>query len=142
MAAAVRDRDTPALYDWLVTELSYQGISDQVAAGYMEHHGKATSQAIAGDLEARPSCPKLASYWHFPTADTARATTPAASQTICRSVLCPILVSERKAEPDGLFAVPVHSRVAGGDLVGWIDRRSTRLPGRQGPAGWPECGQP
>ena len=65
VAAAVRDRDTPALFDWLVSVLSYQGISDQVAAGYMELHGNATWQAISSDLNARPSCPKLASYWHF-----------------------------------------------------------------------------
>jgi hypothetical protein len=65
VAAAVRDRDTPALFDWLVSVLSYQGISDQVAAGYMDLHGNATWQAISSDLKARPSCPKLASYWHF-----------------------------------------------------------------------------
>jgi hypothetical protein len=35
---AVRDNDTPALFDWLVV-LSFQGISDSVAAGYMAQHG-------------------------------------------------------------------------------------------------------
>jgi hypothetical protein len=65
VAAAVRDRNTPALFDWLVSVLSYQGISDQVAADYMDLHGNATWHAISSDLNARPSCPKLASYWHF-----------------------------------------------------------------------------
>ena len=36
---AVRDHDTPALFDWLVKALSFQGISDAVAAGYMDQHG-------------------------------------------------------------------------------------------------------
>jgi hypothetical protein len=30
---AVRNHDTPALYDWLIEILSFQGISDAVAAG-------------------------------------------------------------------------------------------------------------
>jgi hypothetical protein len=65
VVAAVCDHNTPALFNWLVSVLSYQGISDQVAAGYMELHGNATWQAISRDINARPSCPKLASYWHF-----------------------------------------------------------------------------
>jgi hypothetical protein len=65
VAAAVHDRNTPALFDWLVSVLSYQGISDQVAADYMDLHGNATWHAISADLNARPSCPKLCTYWHF-----------------------------------------------------------------------------
>jgi hypothetical protein len=63
--AAVCTRDTAALFDWLVSILSYQGIADQVAYDYMERHGQATWQVIASDLRRRPSCPKLASYWQF-----------------------------------------------------------------------------
>jgi hypothetical protein len=63
--AAVRNRDTAALFDWLVSTLSYQGIADQVAYDYMERHGQATWQVIASDLRRGPSCPKLKSYWHF-----------------------------------------------------------------------------
>jgi len=54
--AAVRTRNTAALFDWLVSILSYQGISDQVAFDYMERHGQATWQVIAGDLHRQPSC--------------------------------------------------------------------------------------
>src|SRR3954469_18633749 len=32
--------DTPAMFEWLVSALSYQGISDQVAETYMERHGR------------------------------------------------------------------------------------------------------
>src|ERR1700730_4345065 len=62
---AIRNRNTAILFDWLVATLSYQGISDQVAAAYMERHGQATWHAIEWDLHRRPSCPKLESYWHF-----------------------------------------------------------------------------
>ena len=40
--SAIRRHDTATLFDWLVSALSYQGISDQVASDYMERHGRAT----------------------------------------------------------------------------------------------------
>jgi hypothetical protein len=65
IAAAVRNHDTAALFDWLVEALSYQGIADQVAQDFMERHGNATWAMIASDLRRQPSCPKLRSCWHF-----------------------------------------------------------------------------
>ena len=38
---AIRRHDTATLFDWLISALSYQGISDQVATDYMERHGRA-----------------------------------------------------------------------------------------------------
>jgi len=62
--AAIRNRDTAVVFDWLTAALSYQGISDQVAHDYMEKHGRATWQQIEQGLD-RASCPKLKTYWHF-----------------------------------------------------------------------------
>src|SRR6266516_2630715 len=36
---AMRKRETAAVFDWLIEAFSYQGISDQIASDYMEHHG-------------------------------------------------------------------------------------------------------
>jgi hypothetical protein len=63
--AAIRNRDTAALFDWLMGMLSYQGISDRVAEDYIARHGQATWHAIETDLRHRPRCPKLKTYWHF-----------------------------------------------------------------------------
>ena len=41
LVAAVRDHDTPHLFDWLVNAASFQGISDRVARNYMAQHGQA-----------------------------------------------------------------------------------------------------
>src|SRR5215467_15457185 len=38
--AAIRNRDTGPVFDWLMSAFSYQGISDQVASEYMEKHGR------------------------------------------------------------------------------------------------------
>jgi hypothetical protein len=62
---AVRDYDTPPLFNWLVEILSFQGISDAVAAGYMAEHGSVRWADIADALSRSPSCPKLGGYWRF-----------------------------------------------------------------------------
>jgi hypothetical protein len=63
--SAIKERDTPALFDWLMAMLSYQGISDQVAYDYMDQHGRVTWHDIERALANKPSCPKLQSYWQF-----------------------------------------------------------------------------
>jgi hypothetical protein len=62
---AIRDHDTPALFNWLIETLSFQGISDTVAAGYITEHGSVSWLDIADALSARLSCPKLRGYWRF-----------------------------------------------------------------------------
>jgi hypothetical protein len=119
---AVRASTTPAVFDWLLTAFSFQGISDRVARDYMEKHGTASWAQIEASLRVSPSCPKLRSYWHYDA---------------CRydkgSFTC--------SEPDHIGACPVprprlrNGRLnqtayslfqfvrdlAGGDFVGWID---------------------
>jgi hypothetical protein len=48
--AAIRRHDTAKLFDWLIAALSYQGISDRVASGYMERHGRARWHDIDAKL--------------------------------------------------------------------------------------------
>jgi len=62
---AIRNHDTPTLFDWLVEMLSFQGISDSVAEGYIAQHGSVRWADIAEGLSRTPSCPKLGGYWRF-----------------------------------------------------------------------------
>jgi hypothetical protein len=120
--SAIKERDTPALFDWLMVMLSYQGISDRVAHDYMEQHGRVTWHEIESALANKPSCPKLQSYWQFHG---------------CRYRK----TSQTCADPDHLARcpLPTHSLrngrlnqtayslylfirdIADNDLVGWID---------------------
>jgi hypothetical protein len=122
--AAIRNRHTGPVFDWLMAAVSYQGISNQVAHEYMEKHGRARSRQIKHGLDRGVSCPKLRSYWHFHD---------------CRYDK----VSRTCAEPDHIGRCPVPKHylrngrlnqtayslflfirdVADGDLVGWIDRQ-------------------
>jgi hypothetical protein len=49
--SAIRNRDTGPVFDWLMAAVSYQGISDQVAYGYMEKHGRARWRQIKHGLD-------------------------------------------------------------------------------------------
>ena len=111
-----------ALFDRLMYDFSFQGISDEIAINYMRRHGRATWRSVRKNLTARPSCPKLQSNWHFHD---------------CRYEK----TSRTCAEPDHLAACPLPTHrlrnghlnqiayslylficdVADGDLVGWID---------------------
>jgi hypothetical protein len=50
--AAVRNRETAAVFDWLIAALSFQGIADQIAYDYMEQHGCAVGR------HNRKPCPR------------------------------------------------------------------------------------
>src|SRR3954465_13844588 len=63
--AAVAQHDTPALFDWLIDVVSYQGISDSIAWAYMEQHGRVTWADIDAAFDRRPSCPKLTCFEAF-----------------------------------------------------------------------------
>ena len=122
--AAVRRHDTATVFDWLIAALSYQGISDRVAADYMERHGRARWADIDAKLSRGTTCPKLQSYRHYHG---------------CRYDK----ISRTCAEPDHIDGCPLPSHdlrngrlnqtayslflfirdVAASDLVGWIDRQ-------------------
>jgi hypothetical protein len=112
------------LFDRLMYDFSFQGISDEIAVNYMRRHGQATWRSLRKNFAKRPACPKLKSYWHFHA---------------CRYEK----TSGTCAEPDHIAACPLPTHrlrnghlnqiayslylfirdVADGDLVGWIDGR-------------------
>jgi hypothetical protein len=124
LVRAVAVGDTPPIFDWLLTNFSYQGISDRVARDYIEKHGFATWSDMQARLRRPPSCPKLSSYWAYEACRYDKS-----------SFTC--------SEPDHIYACPVpaprlrNGRLnqtafslflfirdfAGNDLVGWVDDR-------------------
>ena len=131
--AAMRKRDTAAVFDWLVEALSYQGIADQIACDYMEEHGYVQwgdiNQKLAGDA----SCPKLRSYWHFQGCHyTKLRRTCAELDHISR---CPLPTHDLRNGRLNQTAYALYLFIrdlADGDLIGWIDQR---LQAASSPAG-------
>ena len=124
LCAAIERRDSATLFDRLMVDFSFQGISNEIAANYMRRHGRATWRAIRRNLAQRPTCAKLKTYWHFHGCQFEK------TKYTC-------------AEPDHIATCPLPSHrlrnghlnqlayslylfirdIADGDLIGWIDDR-------------------
>ena len=120
---AIKSRDTPALYDWLMTGFSFQGISDRIASDYIDRHGNSTWHAIESALaEHRCQCPKLGGF------DTYRNCGYRKSAATCQNPVdladCPVPeLPLRKGDLNQLaFSLYYFLRHrCQGDLVGTID---------------------
>jgi hypothetical protein len=121
---AVDDHDSPKLFEWLVEAMSYQGISDAIAADYMKRHGRATWRAVQAGLGQSPSCPKLGSYWQFHGCQYRKSSGTCAEPRHLPG--CPV---PRHRLRNGNLNQMAYSLfffirdIAGGDLVAWLDSR-------------------
>ncbi len=88
LIAAVAQHDTAALFDRLMNDFSFQGISDQIAINYIRRHGQATWAAVRKNLGKGPSCPKLQTYWAFHDCRYEKAPAPAPSLTTLQAARC------------------------------------------------------
>jgi hypothetical protein len=121
--AAIRNRDTGPVFDWLMSAFSYQGISDQVAYGYMEKHGRTASSDIARQI-GRASCPKLKSYWHFYDCRYEKNSRTCAEPDHIGCCLLPQHDLRNGHLNQMAYSLFLFIRdLANGDLVGWIDRQ-------------------
>jgi hypothetical protein len=122
--AAVRRHDTAVLFDWLLETVSYQGISNHVAWGYMERHGRLAWDEIVSLIDAGPSCPKLRSYWHFDHCGYQKGLQTCAEPD--HFAACPLPTHNLRNGNlnQAAYSLFLFIRdVADGDLVGWIDTR-------------------
>src|SRR6266487_743450 len=131
--AAMKKRDTAAVFDWLIAALSYQEISDQIAFDYMEEHGYVQWQDINQKLAQGVTCPQLKSYWHFHGCRYAKLRgTCAEPDHIAR---CPLPTHDLRNGHLNQAAYSLYlfiRDIAEGDLIGWIDQR---LQAANNPAG-------
>ena len=108
ICTAIERRDTASIFDWLVSALSYQGVSDQIAYDYMERHGRPTWQDLNAKLGRGASCPKLTSYWHFHGCRYDKTSRTCFEPDHIDRCPLPTPSQERSAEPARLQLVPVH----------------------------------
>lgn len=119
---------TPAIFDWLVYVLSFQGVKDSVARKYMADHGQARWSDIAEKLRAGPSCPKLRSYEAFRNCRYQKG--PKGSKHSCANKdfreCCPLPshVLRKGSLNQNAYSLFLFMRdVAGNDFVGWLDKQ-------------------
>jgi len=124
LVAAIEAHDTPAIFDWLMWILSYQGISDAVAEGYIDRHGNVTWAEIECSLGTNPGCDMLHGYWAFTGCRYHKGfqTCATPDQFGC----CPL---PRHPLRNGRLNQSAYSLflfirdIAGGDIVEWIDKQ-------------------
>jgi hypothetical protein len=134
--AAVADHDTPHLFGWLMSILSFQGISDQVVENYIHNHGNVTWAQIEQALREPPACPKLGGYWQFDGCRFHKTSRSCAEPD--HFLACPL---PRHPPRNGRLNQTAYSLflfirdIADGDLVDWIDRQiaTVEAEGTQGP---------
>jgi hypothetical protein len=120
--AAVNDRYTPRLFDWLMSILSFQGIANRIVEDFIHRHGNVTWSDIEQGLAAAPACSKLGGYWLFHDCRYHKwSGTCGQSDSIAA---CPL---PRHPLRNGRLNQTAYSLfmfirdVADGDLVGWLD---------------------
>ena len=124
LCAAIERHDTAALFDRLMHDFSFQGISDQIAIDYMQRHGQATWRAVGRNLAKRPTCSKLKTYWAFHACHYEKTSRTCAEPD--HIAACPLPTHRLRNGHLNQIAYSLYlfiRDVADGDLVGWIDDR-------------------
>lgn len=122
LATVIERRDSARLFDWWVEGLSYQGIADRIAHGYMQQHGKARWATISASLSHTPSCQKLGSYWQFEACGYRKGAETCGEPEHIAACPLPDLPLRNGHLNQMAYSLFLFIRdVAEGDLVAWID---------------------
>jgi hypothetical protein len=131
IARAIKDHDTAVIFDFLVEALSFQGISDAIAADYIAQHGNVRWSEIADALSQAPSCSKLGGYWRFHDCHYRKGAMSCSEPSQIDT--CPL---PRHTLRNGHLNQMAYSLffflrdVADGDFVAWIDRELATVDDR------------
>ena len=124
LVGAVETHDTAKIFDWLMWILSFQGISDAVADGYIDRNGNVTWSEIKRSLRQKPGCHKLQGYWGFTGCQYHKGFQTCAEPDHFDE--CPL---PRHRLRNGRLNQTAYSLflfirdIAGGDIVDWIDQQ-------------------
>jgi hypothetical protein len=132
---SVRSRDTGSLYGWLMDSFSFQGISDRIAADYIERNGNARWEQVQRAVDNhRCSCPKLAGFETYIGCGYRKAAVTCRNPTDLFD--CPVpTLTLRKGDLNQLaFSLFFFLRdQCQGDLVGFIDATFAEIDARNPP---------
>jgi hypothetical protein len=122
--AAIRHHDTPALFTWLMSELSYQGIADSVAEDFIARHGTVAWEDVAASVERADLCVKLLAFSTFTNCHYIKSSQTCANPrhlNACPLPLHPLRNGRLNQTAYSLFFFVRD--IANGDLIAWIDRQ-------------------
>lgn len=121
IARAVDGHDTDSIYDWLMEMVSYQGVSDAVATGYMQQHGRPRSIDVSIQ-RTTSSCHKLNSFWQYEGCGFHKGSRTCSEPEHIDHCPVPRLNLRNGRLNQSAFALRLFFRdVANDDIVSWID---------------------
>jgi hypothetical protein len=124
VSQAVATYDSAPIFDWMMSLLPLQGISDQIASRYAEQHGGVTNAEIQGALSVPQGCSRLTSYWHFAECRYRKVGRTCAEPDHISSCPLPLPRLRKGSLNQAAYSLALFIRdVCGGDLVSWIDAR-------------------
>ena len=126
--AVARRRDA-TIFEWLMNAVSYQGISDAVATGYIEGHERISAASISKALRRKPSCRKLQGYHRFVGCNYRKWADNCAEPELKSDCPLPRHDLRNGRLNRTAYALWLFMRdVAFGDFVGWIDYQLKSSP--------------
>lgn len=122
--AAVAERDTPRIYEWLLGAAQMQGISDANAATFIAKHGIVSWADIVTAFNSRPPCPRLRSYWHFHDCLYRKGARTCSQPEHVGACSLPTHPTRKGSLIVAAYSLAFFIRdVCDGDLIGWFDKR-------------------
>ena len=124
VSAAVANHDSAAIFEALVRNFQYQGISDSAADGFTRKHGSVTWAWIEESLEQEGTCPLISNHWSFSGCRYLKAAQTCSHPSNMLGCVVPRLPLRKGSLNQSAVGLYLFIRdVCGGDLVGWIDER-------------------
>jgi hypothetical protein len=122
--AAVAEHDTATIFDFIVSLICLQGISDSAAFAFSDRHGNITHAEIEAALADRPSCPLLRSYWLFSRCGYRKSNATCNQPRHLPTCPLPDHPLRKGSLNQAAYSLFFFVRdICGGDLVGWVDAR-------------------
>ncbi|MCJ2056257.1 hypothetical protein MKL09_06810, partial [Methylobacterium sp. J-048] len=124
VSQAVATYDSAPIFDWMMSLVPLQGISDQIASRYAEQHGGVANAEIQAALSVPQRCTRLTSYWHFEACGYRRVDRTCAEPAHIDACTLPLPRLRKGSLNQAAYSLALFIRdVCDGDFVGWIDKR-------------------
>jgi len=121
---AIRRHDNATIFNWLMDAVSYQGVSNAAAYGYIQAHGNANYGRMVASLRQSPSCAKLTSWWHFEQCGFRKTKFTCNNRRHIRRCPLPKLPLRNGSLNQTAYGLFLFMRdMCKGDFVHWIDER-------------------
>lgn len=131
---AITKKDNRALYSWLMSTFSYQGLSDQAVSNYIAKHGNARFSDIESGLLITDPCQKLSGFWTFESCGYQKAQRTCSRQEQLNCCPLPKLLLRNGRLNQTAFSLYFFLRdIAGGEVVSFIDRQIEEIPNNASP---------